>query len=83
MLILAVEALFLFLHSFEDKETYDEDSDDDEAVAQFMAVFCYFGKQLLFAFDAGYGGKVITDGSKNQHSPQSNTEQHRVNLIYR
>ena len=55
MLILAVEALFLFLHSFVDKETYDEDSDDDEAVAQFMAVFCYFGKQLLFAFDAGYG----------------------------
>lgn len=53
MLILAVEALFLFLHSFVDKETYDEDSDDDEAVAQFMAVFCYFGKQLLFAFDAG------------------------------
>ena len=64
MLILAVEALFLFLHSFVDKETYDEDSDDDEAVAQFMAVFCYFGKQLLFAFDAGYGGKIITDAAR-------------------
>ena len=39
MLILAVEAICLFLHTFVDKETDDEESDDDEAVAKVMAVF--------------------------------------------
>ena len=65
MLILAVEALFLFLHSFVDKEADDEDSDGNEAIAQFVAVFGNFGKQLLFAFDAGDGGQIVSDGGKD------------------
>ena len=65
MLILAVEALFLFLHSFVDKEADDEDSDGNEAIAQFVAVFGNFGKQLLFAFNAGDGGQIVSDGGKD------------------
>lgn len=65
MLIFVVEVLFFFFYFFVDKEIYDEDFDDDEVVVQFMVVFCYFGKQLFFVFDVGYGGKVIIDGSED------------------
>ena len=64
--LLSCRFLFLFLlHAFIDEECHDEYADADKYIAYLMAVFCYFGKQLFFVFDAGYCGQVISDESQD------------------
>ncbi len=60
-----VVSFLLLLHAFIDEECHDEYADADKYIAYLMAVFRYFGKQLVFVFNAGYCGQVISDESQN------------------